>query len=402
MHTASLANLWKLKCIRLLFWMHFFAAVMIPFYTGWGGLKLSQVLFLNSWFMLWNFLLEAPTGTVADFLGRKASLMAGSLTAAAAAFLYVTKPDFSVFLAAEVVFAASFTLHSGADEALAYDSLKAAGQEAKAKRTLAAMESFKLGGIVVAAISGGFIAERLGYDAPMRFYVLPALAAFVLACTLHEPPVHSRTTAARGYLAILRGGGRFFMRSPALLLLTTELAVTNALAWGLIWLFQPLLASAGLPVASYGVVHAAACVGQIVFLSNVERLEGLLGSKRRLLAVAVLVSGAAFVLLGLTTSAAAVAVLIVVGFSFSLPRAAIFSAYMNRHIPSDMRATVLSLASMFRTLAIVVVNPVIGLLADWSVAWTMVILGAGLLAAGVFSRIEEGHLEAGPERSGEA
>ena len=36
------------------------------FYTDWGGLKLSEVLFLNSWFMLWNYLLEVPTGTVAD------------------------------------------------------------------------------------------------------------------------------------------------------------------------------------------------------------------------------------------------------------------------------------------------------------------------------------------------
>lgn len=387
------ANLWKLMGIRLLFWMHFFAAVMIPFFTEWGGLKLSEVLFLNSWFMLWNFLLEVPTGTVADFLGRRASLMAGSAIAAAAALLYVSKPDFHVFLAAEVVFAAAYTLHSGADEALAYDSLKAAGLESGAKRTLAAMESFKLGGVVAGTVAGGFIAGYFGFDAPMRFYVLPALAAFALACTLREPPVREADAPRPGYTAILREGGRFFATNPVLLVLTAELAVTNALAWGLIWLFQPLLSAAGLPVAYYGVVHAAACFGQIAFLSNVERLEGLLGSKRRLLMTSVLIAGGAFVLLGLTASLAAVAVLIVVGFTFSLPRVPIFSAYMNRHIPSDKRATVLSATSMCRTLAIVAVNPLIGLLADWSVANTMIILGAGLTAGGVFSRIEEKHLE---------
>lgn len=387
------ANLWKLMGIRLLFWMHFFAAVMIPFFTEWGGLKLSEVLFLNSWFMLWNFLLEVPTGTVADFLGRRASLMAGSAIAAAAALLYVSKPDFHVFLAAEVLFAAAFTLHSGADEALAYDSLKASGLESGAKRTLAALESFKLGGIVVAAIAGGFMADYFGYEAPMRFYVLPALAAFALACTLREPPVRETGAPRPGYTEILYEGGRFFATNKVLLVLTAELAVTNALAWGLIWLFQPLLAAAGLPVAYYGVVHAAACLGQIAFLSNVERLEGLLGSKRRLLTTSVLIAGGAFVLLGLTASLAAVAVLIVVGFTFSLPRVPIFSAYMNRHIPSDKRATVLSATSMCRTLAIVAVNPLIGLLADWSVANTMIILGAGLIAGGLFSRIEEKHLE---------
>ncbi len=387
------ANIWKLKGIRLMFWMHFFAAVLIPFFTEWGGLKLSQVLFLNSWFMLWNFLLEVPTGTVADFLGRKASLMAGSAVAAAAALLYVSRPDFYTFLAGEVLFAVAFTLHSGADEALAYDSLKADGREEAAKRTLAAMEAFKLGGIVVAAIAGGFIAGRFGYDAPMRFYALPALAAFALACTLNEPPVRAAGAPRPGYLAILREGGRLFATSPVLRLLTAELAFTNALAWGLIWLFQPLLAAAGLPVAYYGFVHAAACGGQIIFLSNVEKAERMAGSKRSLLVAATVAAGGAFVLLGLTTSLAAVVVLIVAGFTFSLPRVPIFSAYMNIHIPSDKRATVLSLTSMCRTLAIVVVNPLIGLLADRSVAYTMIVLGAGLLAVGLFSRIEERHLE---------
>jgi MFS family permease len=387
------ANIWKLKAIRLLFWMHFFAAVLIPFFTEWGGLKLSEVLFLNSWFMLWIFLLEVPTGTVADFLGRRASLMAGSVIAAAGALLYVSKPDFFVFLAAEVLFAAAFTLHSGADEALAYDSLKVSGLESGAKRTLAAMESFKLGGIVVAAIAGGFMADYFGYEAPMRFYVLPALAAFALACSLKEPPVRETGALRPGYTEILREGGRFFATNKVLLILTAELALTNALAWGLIWLFQPLLAAAGLPVAYYGVVHAAACLGQITFLNNVERMEMLLGSKQRLLTASVLTAGGAYVLLGLTDSLAAAAALIVAGFTFSLPRVVIFSAYMNRYIPSDKRATVLSVTSMCRTLAIVAVNPVIGLLADWSVANTMIILGAGLIAGGLFSRIEEKHLE---------
>jgi MFS family permease len=376
----------------MFFWMHFFAAVMIPFYTDWGGLKLSEVLFLNSWFMLWNFLLEAPTGSVADFLGRKVSLMAGSLTAVAAALIYVSTPNFYVFLAAELVFAVSYTLHSGADEALAYDSLKGGGQADLAKRALAAMESFKLGGIIVAAIAGGFIAERFGYDAPMRFYVVPALAVFALSCTLKEPPFREAGAVRPGYLTILREGGRYFRNSPVLVLLTVELSLSNALAWGLIWLFQPLLASAGLPVAYYGLVHAAACGGQIVFLNRVEWLEGLLGSKRALLTATTLVSGVAVVLLGIIDNLPAVAALIVVGFTFSLPRLALFSAYLNRLVPSDKRATVLSLTSMYRTLAIVAVNPLVGLMADWSVPHTVIALGLGLLAVGFFSRIEERHL----------
>lgn len=387
------ANLWKLKGIRLLFWMHFFAAVLIPFYTDWAGLKLSEVLFLNSWFMLWNFLLEIPTGTVADFLGRKASLMAGCLSGAAAALLYVSKPDIYIFMLAEIAFAVAFTLHSGADEALAYDSLKASGKEREAKQTLAALESYKLGGIIAGTVGGGFIAANFGYAASMSFYIFPALLAFLLACNLQEPVLGKAPPTRPGYWEILRGGMRFFTQSPILVLLTLELVFTNALAWGLIWLFQPLLARAGLPVASYGVVHALTCGGQILFLNNVGRLETRLGSKRSLLVASTLISGGAFILLGIVTQWMSVVLLIIIGFAFSLPRVPVFSAYMNYYIPSDKRATVLSLTSMCRTLAIVVVNPFIGLLADWSVPYTMIMLGSGLMGIGFFSRIEERHLQ---------
>ncbi|MBI4805695.1 MAG: hypothetical protein HY795_10730 [Desulfovibrio sp.] len=263
--------------------MHFFGAVLIPFYTQWGGLSLSQAMMLNSWFMLWNVLLEIPTGTVADFLGRKVSLALGSLFGASAALVYVSKPDILVFMAAEVVFAVSYTLHSGADEALAYDSMKAMGRESHSKSVLASLESYKLAGILLGTTIGGPMAAWFGFTAPMAAYAVPAGVAFLLALTLREPPLAAPQTARRTYGAILREGGRYFLGHRTLMVLAVESALTNAVAWGIIWLFQPVLEKSGVPLAWYGAVQAAACVGQILFLSRVELVEELLGSKRRLL-----------------------------------------------------------------------------------------------------------------------
>ncbi len=95
-----------------------------------------------------NFLFEVPTGAVADFLGRKTSLALGALLGGIAAFLYTSRPLLAVFVVAEAVFALAFTFQSGADEALAYDSLKAIGKQKDSKRILSRMESFKLGDFV--------------------------------------------------------------------------------------------------------------------------------------------------------------------------------------------------------------------------------------------------------------
>jgi len=103
-------------------------------------------------------------------------------------------------------------------------------------------------------------------------------------------------------------------------------------------------------------------------------------------------AGLAFISLAFVKSIFAVAFAIIVSFTFSLPRIPIFSSYMNKFIPSDKRATILSLTSMLRTLAIVIINPIIGFLADWSIFYTMMILGGLILFSTFFSRIEEKHL----------
>jgi MFS family permease len=388
------SNLWKLKALKMLFWMHFFAAVLVPFYTEGANLSLSQVLFLNSWFMLWNFALEVPTGTVADFFGRKWSLALGALVGGLTAVFYVSHLDMTTFLVGEILFAVSYTLNSGADEAMAYDTLKMLGDERKAKGFFAQMESFKLAGIIFATLIGGFIAAQFGLTGPMLAYSIPAALAFILSLTLYEPPIAKLAGPKPRYLELLKSGFVYFKNHKLLLMMTVEICLTNALAWGLIWLFQPLLTRAGFDIRMFGVVHALSCGGQILFLNSVQHFERFFKSKRVVLLFCSFVTGLAFIDLGFVDSKLLVAFAIILGFTFSLPRVVLFSAYMNQHIPSDKRATVLSVSSMFRTMMIVVMNVITGFLADWNLSYTMVILGVSILALALLSRIEEHHLEA--------
>ena len=167
-------NIWKMNAIRSLYWMHFVSSVLIPFYQDWGGLSFTSIMLINAWLMLWNFLLEIPTGTVADFWGRRASVAMAFLVAMVGVLIYVSRPAFTVFLVAEVFLAAAMTLLSGADEAIVYDSLKetAGGDEKslneRAKTVIARLESFKLGGIFIGALLGSLIAKRYGLTMPLK------------------------------------------------------------------------------------------------------------------------------------------------------------------------------------------------------------------------------------------
>ena len=385
------ANIRKMYVLKLLSNLHFYSAVIVPFYTEWGGIKFSQILFLNAWFMFWNFLLEVPTGTVADFLGRKVSLVLGCTIGALGALVYASCPHFAIFMAAEVIFAFSYTLLSGADEALVYDSLKELEQTSGSKKVFSRLESFKLTGIVLGAVSGGFIARYLGLRQPMVLYAIPLAAAGVLAATLREPQISAKkpTLSFRSYKKILSDGVRFFWHSKILKMLTLDMVIVFAFAWIIIWFYQALLKNAGVDIAYFGIVHAFMSLSQILMINNFLRLERWLGSKKRLLFLSAFLFGAFFLLLGLTSFAPLVIAGIILSAGFGLSRGPLFSSYMNKYIPSDKRATILSTTSMLRTFSIVVVNILSGFLADWSIPNTLLILGAVVIGFSFLSKIKE-------------
>ncbi|MBN2290318.1 MAG: MFS transporter [Candidatus Glassbacteria bacterium] len=385
------SNIRKMYLVRMLSWTHFFAAVLVPFYTAWGGLRFAQILFLQAWFMFCVFLLEIPTGTVADFLGRKISMTIGSCVGVLGALIYASYPHYGVFLLAEAVFAVSFTLFSGADEALVYDTLKELGRTRESKKTYSRLESFKLAGIILGAASGSVIAKFLGLRAPMLLTAVPMGLCGLIAATLREPESFRRAKA-RPYRKILSEGVEYFFRNRVLMVLALDMVVVATFSYLILWFYQPLLASVGIDIVWFGMVHSMMCLAQIAVIANFLWLERLLGRKRRLLLLGAVVPGVLFILLGLVRSTVLVVAAIVLCAGFGLSREPLFTSYMNKYIPSDKRATVLSTTSMLRTLAICLANPVAGFLADWSVPATLVVVGCSILAFSMFSRIREEHL----------
>ena len=162
----------------------------------------------------------------------------------------------------------------------------------------------------------------------------------------------------------------------------------------MIWLYQPLLEAAGIPIAAFGGVHVVLCIGQILVLGNVGRLAALYGSRAAMLRGAALVAGACFVALSVAGHPAAVVALVVLCASFGLSRAPILSSAMNHHVPSAHRATVLSVVSGFRMLGIVIVNGLASLGVARSLHGTALALGLAILAVAMLSPVREVHLHA--------
>ncbi len=371
--------------------MHFFAGVLVPFFTDWGGLTLTQLFLLQAWFFLWIFLLEVPTGAVADKFGRKTSLFCANACLLTATAIYASGKGLPRFLLAEFVWAASAALASGADEAMVYDSLKAAGDEAQSKQALARLASFDIGAIAIAAPIGSLVAARWGLRAPMAMMLVPFSLGLLVCLSLKEPPT-GEEEAKPGYREVLTRGVRYFASHKPLRALAFDSVTIWMLSFMTIWLFQPRLKELGVGVGIYGFITAAMTLSQIALMSNPERVERFFGGTRRYLTWSAVIPGLAFLALPLATNPWAACALFITIPAFGLSRSVIISNYMNKHISSAQRATVLSTVGMGRQLMGVLVLPTVGLLTKISLGWTFTALGAAVLACTWASSVEEAHL----------
>lgn len=378
---------------RALTHMHFFAGVLVPYFTDWGGLTLPQMLMLQAWFLLWIFLLEVPTGAVADKYGRKTSVICASACLLAATAIYATGKGLPRYLFAEFIWAAAGALASGADEALVYDSLKAAGEEHRSKKSLTMLSSFDIGAIALAAPIGGLMAARWGLNATVLAMLVPFFLGLLLSLTLREPPT-GEEGAKPGYREVLTRGVRYFAAHKPLRALAFDSVTIWMLSFMTIWLFQPRLKELGVGIAAFGFVTAAMTLSQIVLMGNSDRVELFFGGTRRYLIWSAVIPGLAFLALPFATNPWAAGALFVVIPAFGMSRSVLISNYMNKHIGSAQRATVLSSVGMGRTLMGVIVLPAVGLLTTVSLGWTFTALGAAILACAWASSVEEAHLKA--------
>ena len=107
------------------------------------GLEIEHFLWLNMIWAIGIVILEVPSGALADTLGRRKLLVAGGFFMIVEIALFAFAPTgnvpllFGLLVVNRILSGAAEALVSGADEALAYDTLKNAGMEKSWDRVLA-------------------------------------------------------------------------------------------------------------------------------------------------------------------------------------------------------------------------------------------------------------------------
>ena len=334
-------------------------------YLAFRGMSLVEIGLLESVYHITGVIFELPTGVIADVYGKKFSVVTGRIVSVISCILMMTSDSFLGFAIAFSLSSASMNLNSGAAEALVYDSLKELGEEEKYKKIwgdLAFVMSIAQG---LAVLLGGILAD-VKFLYAYIFGTIIQIGALIAAYGFSEPPIHKEKDIDE------KQQGNLIVNQ-----LVTSIKVLKARRIVLyLILFSSLVASVQTTVYFYSqkyfsdMGYSKTVIAIICTLSSVVdaisskyayKIEELLRLKGTLISIA-LVNLFSLMGLALIKNLSIVFFLVTaisggVGFI-------IFSDYINKNIPSEYRATILSFDSLCFSAFMICVFPLFGLLAE--------------------------------------
>ena len=356
--------------------------VLIPFFQE-NGLDMQDILILQAAFSVSLIVFEVPSGYIADVVGRKFTLIAGSVIGAVAFALYATAYTFCEFLLVELLLGVGGSLISGADSALLYDTLielKRKEQFQKYAGRLGSVGNFSEG---IAAIIGGELA-LISLRTPLYVEAVLVILTVPIAFTLVEPARHKIANRESSFTSILRIV-RYALHGHAevkWLILYSSLVGLSTFV--IVWFVQPYFQMVNLPLRYFGIGWAVLNFSVGVFSLMAYRVEGLLGRRWSLICFIIL-SSLAYLLLSQFQMLWALPIL----FTFSLVRGIngpVLNDYINRLVSSDIRATVLSVKNLVGRLMFVFMGPAIGWINDtYSLGAALFVSGVSFLFLGMVS-----------------
>ncbi len=378
-----LPNIRRFIAFRIFFNARFYYPIFTILFLDFG-LTLEQFAILNATWAATIVLLEVPSGALADTIGRRNLVIASAGIMIIEMALLCVAPIgqmpivFYLFLINRILSGAAEASASGADEALAYDTLKDLGLQNRWGEVLEAQMRLQSIAFIVAMSVGALlydadrlnqvfnalsfeieISKELAMRIPLILTLLLGVGAFITALGLIEPKsekIARHEARQENWLATIKKAfartldtGKWILNTPVAMMIILSGFLIDHIARMILTLNSEYYRRIDLPEASFGIISAG--FGLMGLLT--PKLGRWLSENRSKTFNLLLIGIATFVgLLGMTYFVPywGVAPMILIYGSIGLA-GFLVSAYLNVETPSSARATALSFKGLSYNLA---------------------------------------------------
>lgn len=351
--------------------------IAVPFFQS-KGLDMQEVFLLQALFATVVLVTEVPSGYLADLLGRKSTLLVGSVASGVGNTLLVFADGFWGLALFEIALGVAHSLVSGADIAMLYDSEASLGRpEGEQRQVIGRLYSMRTFSEAAAGVACSLL-MLAAMEWVVYAQAIVGWLPLLLALRLVEPPVArlEQSGHLRNMGLICR---HLLAHGPVLRLTFLALSIWSLTTFYAVWLIQELWQQQGVGLEWFGYLWAALTAVAALAGRWAHVVEARLGTSAVLVLVGLL---PVFGYIGLDAFGTAGAFL--ASASFFLARGiglVVFQDALNRRVPGTYRATANSLASFGFRSAFVVTGPLVGWVLDlWGMSTTLWLLAGATLA----------------------
>lgn len=331
-------------------------------YLAGKGMSLTQLGFLETIFHITSFAAEVPTGAIADIFGRRVSRIAGRALSLISVVLLLAANDFLWFAISFVFTALSYNLESGAGDALIYDSLKEIGKEDSYMKISGNKEVFYQTAGIISFLLGGYLAV-MSYDLAFTLTIIIGTVTFFQAFTFTEPSVGRRNKEEKKknlFFKQLKDSVGILLKRPRIIFLIVFLEVIMVFCTCIFFYLQNYLKGNGYSEGTIGIIYALSSLGAALSAPMVHKIEKSIKEQGILYLIPIVTILCIF---GIALSEFHYIFFIVLMITESIIFVA-SSDYINKMIPSENRATILSFTSMVFSFFMITLFPLIGVIGD--------------------------------------
>ncbi len=185
--------------IKLLAWfnflldLRFYTPIAILYFVSiTGSFALGMGIF--SIVMLSSAIFEIPTGIFSDRIGRKKTILLGSLSTVFSVLMYALGFNYSFLVVGAIFEGLARSFYSGNNDALLHDTLLETGNQESFSDKKGKTDSTAQMAIAVVSVAGSFLAT-ISFSFVFWLSLVPAILGVIVASKIVEPQIHKEISS---------------------------------------------------------------------------------------------------------------------------------------------------------------------------------------------------------------
>lgn len=366
-------NIYLMYIIIFLQSLVFYGSIATLYRTQ-RGISLGQIYFIESVYFIIVIVMELPWGYIADRFGYKKTLIIANFIYFLSKILFYKAHSFIGFLFERIFLAIALAGLSGCDMAYLYNSID---EKKLSDKVFSRYNFYATLGFLAASTLSSLIVQ-ISIESTVFFTIIAYGIAFILSLFLGEVKKENiNTSIKKDFKELLNNRG-------IILFIISITLVSEVVQSITVFLNQEKYISCGIDLKYFGIILA---LSQIICLATgkVYKIKKHFGEKKYILGIYIGIIIAVIMLIFTSSALISVLSVMLVALSNALMTPVVMSI-QNDSITSGDRATILSMYSIIGSVFSGIVNPVIGIAADYSLTVSFVICMIMVIEAYILMR----------------